>query len=306
MRKSLNKYFLRVWQARYLYVLLIPVLAYFIVFHYVPMGGLVLAFKKFNARLGIWGSQWVGWTNFERIFSTPAAMRAIRNTFEINLSRLVWQFPVPIVLAILINEMRGSRLKRTYQIIYTFPHFLSWVIVSTLISNFFANSGMVNSIIASLGGERINFLADEKLFRPFLYITHNWKEVGWSSIIYMAAIMGIDQTLYEAAIVDGAGRFKQVIHVTLPCIRATIITMFILQVGRIMTSGFEQIFYLQNGVVKNVSDILDTYIYSITFQGTPNYGFSTAVGLFKSIINLFMLISTNFIVKWTTGSGMFS
>jgi len=306
MRKSLNKYFLRVWQARYLYVLLIPVLAYFIVFHYVPMGGLVLAFKKFNARLGIWGSQWVGWTNFERIFSTPAAMRAIRNTFEINLSRLVWQFPVPIVLAILINEMRGSRLKRTYQIIYTFPHFLSWVIVSTLISNFFANSGMVNSIIAGLGGERINFLADEKLFRPFLYITHNWKEVGWSSIIYMAAIMGIDQTLYEAAIVDGAGRFKQVIHVTLPCIRATIITMFILQVGRIMTSGFEQIFYLQNGVVKNVSDILDTYIYSITFQGTPNYGFSTAVGLFKSIINLFMLISTNFIVKWTTGSGMFS
>ena len=173
MRKSLNKYFLRVWQARYLYVLLIPVLAYFIVFHYVPMGGLVLAFKKFNARLGIWGSQWVGWTNFERIFSTPAAMRAIRNTFEINLSRLVWQFPVPIVLAILINEMRGSRLKRTYQIIYTFPHFLSWVIVSTLISNFFANSGMVNSIIAGLGGERINFLADEKLFRPFLYITHN-------------------------------------------------------------------------------------------------------------------------------------
>ncbi len=165
---------------------------------------------------------------------------------------------------------------------------------------------MVNSIIAGLGGERINFLADEKLFRPFLYITHNWKEVGWSSIIYMAAIMGIDQTLYEAAIVDGAGRFKQVIHVTLPCIRATIITMFILQVGRIMTSGFEQIFYLQNGVVKNVSDILDTYIYSITFQGTPNYGFSTAVGLFKSIINLFMLISTNFIVKWTTGSGMFS
>lgn len=306
MRKSLNKYFLRVWQARYLYILLIPVLAYLIVFHYVPMGGLVLAFKKFNARLGIWGSQWVGWANFARIFSTPAAVRAIRNTFEINLSRLLWQFPVPIVLAILINEMRGTKLKRAYQIVYTFPHFLSWVIVSTLISNFFANSGMVNSIIASLGGERINFLADEKLFRPFLYITHNWKEVGWSSIIYMAAIMGIDQTLYEAAIVDGAGRFKQVIHVTLPCIRATIITMFILQVGRIMNSGFEQIFYLQNGVVKDVSDILDTYIYSITFQSTPNYGFSTAVGLFKSIINLFMLISTNFIVKKATGSGMFS
>ena len=306
MKNSIYKLANRIWQARYLYLLLIPGLVYFALFHYVPMSGLVLAFKKYNARLGIWGSQWVGWTNFARIFSTPAAVRAIRNTFEINLSRLLWQFPVPIVLAILINEMRGTKLKRTYQIIYTFPHFLSWVIVSTLISNFFANAGMVNTIIASLGGKRIDFLADSALFRPFLYLTHNWKEVGWGSIIYMAAIMGIDATLYEAAIVDGAGRFKQIIHVTLPCIRATIITMFILQVGRIMNSGFEQIFYLQNGAVKDVSDILDTYVYSITFAATPNYGFSTAVGLFKSIINLLMLISTNYIVKWTTGSGMFA
>ena len=139
MKQTLNKYMLRIWQARYLYILLIPGILYFAIFHYVPMSGLVLAFKKYNARLGIWGSQWVGWANFQRIFSTPAAVRAIRNTFEINLSRLIWQFPVPIVLAILINEMRGTKVKRVYQIIYTFPHFLSWVIVSTLISNFFSN-----------------------------------------------------------------------------------------------------------------------------------------------------------------------
>ena len=165
---------------------------------------------------------------------------------------------------------------------------------------------MINTIIANLGGTRIDFLSNAGTFRAFLYLTHNWKEMGWSSIIYMAAIMGIDASLYEAAIVDGAGRFKQMLYITLPGIRATIITMFILQVGRIMNSGFEQIFYLQNGAVKSVSDILDTYVYSITFNATPNYGFSTAVGLFKSVINLFMLISTNYIVKWTTGSGMFA
>ena len=306
MKQKLQRYGLKIWQARYLYLLLIPGLLYFVLFHYVPMGGLVLAFKKYNARLGIWGSQWVGWANFQRIFSTPAAVKAIRNTFEINLARLLWQFPIPIAMAILVNEMRGKRVKRVYQIIYTFPHFLSWIIVSTLISNFFSNGGMINTIIANLGGSRIDFLSNAKLFRPFLYITHNWKEMGWGSIIYMAAIMGIDSSLYEAAIVDGAGRFKQMLYVTLPGIRATIITMFILQVGRIMNSGFEQIFYLQNGAVKDVSDILDTYIYNITFNATPNYGFSTAVGLFKSVINLFMLISANFIVKKASGSGMFS
>ena len=306
MKNSIYKLANRMWQARYLYLLLVPGLVYFALFHYVPMSGLVLAFKKYNARLGIWGSQWVGWTNFARIFSTPAAVRAIRNTFEINLSRLLWQFPIPIALAILINEMRGTKVKRIYQIVYTFPHFLSWVIVSTLISNFFSNGGMINTIIANMGGSRIDFLSNESIFRPFLYLTHNWKEMGWGSIIYMAAIMGIDASLYEAAIVDGAGRFKQMLYVTLPGIRATIITMFILQVGRIMNSGFEQIFYLQNGAVKTVSDILDTYVYSITFNATPNYGFSTAVGLFKSVINLFMLISANYVVKWTSGSGMFS
>ena len=306
MKKGADKYLNRIWQARYLYILLIPGILYFAFFHYVPMSGLVLAFKKYNARLGIWGSQWVGWNNFARIFSTPAAIRAIKNTFEINLSRLIWQFPVPIVLAVLINEMRGTKVKKIYQTIYTFPHFLSWVIISTLLSNFFANGGMINTIIAGMGGTRIDFLSDASLFRPFLYLTNNWKEMGWNSIIYMAAIMGIDSSQYEAATVDGAGRFKQIWHVTLPGIRATIITMFILQVGRIMNSGFEQIFYLQNGAVKDVSDILDTYVYSITFNATPNYGFSTAVGLFKSVINLFMLVAANFIVKKTTGSGMFS
>lgn len=295
-----------IWEARYLYLMLIPGIVYFAVFHYAPMSGVILAFKKYNARLGIWGSQWVGMDNFARIFKTPAAMEAIRNTFEINIARLVFQFPAPIILALLINEMRGTKLKRVYQTIYTFPHFLSWVIVSTILSNFLANGGMINTIISNLGGTRVNFLASVPLFRPLLYLTHNWKEMGWNAIIYMAAIAAIDPTLYEAATVDGATRLQQAWHVTLPCIRTTIITLFILQVGRIMNSGFEQIFYLQNAAVKGVSEILDTYVYNITFKAVPNYGFSTAVGLFKSVINLFMLVAADRIVKWINGNGIFS
>ncbi|MDR0929332.1 MAG: ABC transporter permease subunit, partial [Oscillospiraceae bacterium] len=249
MSKRLKPLGRSIWDARYIYLLLIPGLLYFAIFHYGPMSGVILAFKKYNARLGIWGSPWVNLDNFARIFRTPAALQAIQNTFEINLSRLLFQFPAAIILALLLNEMRGTRLKRIYQTLYTFPHFLSWVIVSTILSNFLSNGGMVNTLIARTGGDRINFLADAPMFRPLLYLTHNWKEMGWDSIIYMAAIAAIDPTLYEAATVDGASRWKQAWHVTLPCISATIVTLFILQVGRIMNAGFEQIFYMQNAAV---------------------------------------------------------
>ena len=306
MKKYWRRLGREMWDARYLYLLLIPGLLYFIIFHYVPMNGIVLAFKKFNAKLGIWGSKSVGWDNFARIFKTPAALTAIRNTFEINLSRLVFQFPAAIILALLLNEMQLSGLKRVYQTVFTFPHFLSWVVVSSILSNFLSNNGLLNSLISSLGGTRTNFLADPSLFRPLLYITHNWKEMGWDSIIYMAAIAAIDPTLYEAATVDGANRMQRVWHVTLPGILSTIVILFILQVGRIMNAGFEQIFYMQNPAVTDVSDVLDTYIYTITFKSTPNYGFSAAVGLFKSLINLVMLLVTNFIVKRASGSGLFT
>lgn len=306
MKLRLKHLGIAIWNARYIYVLLIPGLLFFVLFHYLPMNGVVLAFKKFNARLGIWGSPSVGWANFARIFSTPAALTAIKNTFEINISRLIFQFPAAIILALLVNEMRGNRLRRVYQTVFTFPHFLSWVVVSTILSNFFSNGGMVNTVITSLGGQRINFLADTGLFRPLLYLTHNWKEMGWDSIIYMAAIAAIDPTLYEAATVDGASRFQQAFHVTIPCILSTIVILFILQVGRIMNAGFEQIFYMQNPAVKDVSEVLDTYIYTITFKATPNYGFSAAVGLFKSVINLAMLVIANFVVKKASGSGLFA
>ena len=293
------------WRARYLYLIILPGILYFAIFQYGPMSGLVLAFKKYNAHLGVWGSPWVGMKNFARIFSTPAAISAIRNTFEINLSRLIFQFPFAIILALLLNEMRGRRVKRVYQTVYTFPHFLSWITVSSILMDFLSNGGAVNSILASLGLQRINFLSSTALFRPLLYFTHNWKEMGWNSIIYIAAIAAIDPSLYEAATVDGAYRWQRTWHITLPGIKETIVTLFILEVGRTMNAGFEQIFYLQNAAVKEVSEILDTYVYTITFQSTPSYGFSTAVGMFKGVINLVMLLAANLVVKRVSGTGMF-
>lgn len=296
-----------IWRARYLYLLIAPTIIWLIVFHYKPVYGILLAFKKYSARLGIMGSEWVGLKNFKRIFITPQAVTSIINTLEISFSKLILVFPMAIIIALLITEMRGKRLKRVYQTILTFPHFLSWIVVSAIMLNFFSGNGAINSLLSDLGFEKINFLANKDLFRPLLYITENWKEMGWSSIIYLAAIAGIDPTLYDAAKVDGASRLRQIWHITLPGITGTIATLFILQVGGIMNAGFEQIFTLRNSVVSETAQILDTYIYDITFlSGTPDYGFSTAVGLFKSAINLLLMITANKVTKWLTGTGMFN
>ncbi len=286
--------------------MLTPAVLYYVVFKYEPMSGLVLAFKKFLANRGIWGSSWVGIKNFQRIFITPDALIAIINTIEISLSRLVFEFPFPILLALMINEMKGTRTKRLYQTIYTFPHFLSWVVVGTMVSNMFASNGTINQLIAMLGGTRINFLANPQSFRPLLYTMSNWKEMGWSAIIYMASISAVDPTLYEAAKVDGANRLQQTWHVTLPGIQQTIVVLFVLAVGRMMNAGFDQIFNMQNSAVKGVSEIIDTYIYNITFRATPDYGFSTAVGMFKSIINFILLLICNSMMRRVSGKGLFT
>lgn len=295
----------RIWQFKYVYLLLLPGLIYFTVFHYGPMYGLIMAFQKYNARLGILGSKWVGLANFERLFITPDAIRSIMNTLTISAGRLIFEFPVPIMLAILIDEMPQGKCKKLYQTVYTFPHFLSWIIVANILTNMLGSGGMINQIIQKFGGESIPFLASKDLARPMMYITSNWKGMGWSSIIFLAAISGIDPTLYEAAYIDGAGRWKRIWYITLPSIMGTIIVMFILQIGSIMNSGFDQIFNLSNDVIKPQLDIIDTYVYDITFLATPSYGFSTAVGLFKSVVNFIMLLSSNFIVRRISGQGLF-
>ena len=305
-RPERKKLFTEIWKSRYLYILILPVMAWLIIFHYRPLYGIVLAFKKYNAQRGILGSEWVGLKNFARIFITPEALSAMKNTFVISFSRLVLEFPAPIILALLITEMPGKRVKSIYQTILTFSHFLSWIVISAVLQNFLSGNGAVNSWIASMGGERINFLSDKALFRPMLYLTSNWKEMGWSAIIYMASIAGIDSSLYDAAKIDGASRLRQIWHVTLPSIRPTIAILFILQVGNCMNAGFDQIFTLRNPVVSSVGQILDTYVYDISFlSGKIDYGFSTAVGLFKSVINMVLLVAANKFTSVLTGDKMF-
>jgi putative aldouronate transport system permease protein len=269
------------------------------------MAGLQLAFKTYNARLGIWGSKWVGLLNYTYVVRDPVFWRAMGNTIVISLQRLAFQFPVPILLALLINEFSARRYKRVLQTIFTFPNFLSWIIISGIMFNLLEANGLVNNIIQATGRESVSFLTSTKLIRPLLYITENWKSAGWGSIIYLAAISGIEMEQYESAIIDGASRSQRMIYITIPGIREVIIIMFILAVGNIMSAGFDQIFNLGNAAVLGKIDILDWYIYRITFQGSADFAFSTAISLMKAVVNFVFLITANQVAKWITGTGLF-
>lgn len=276
---------------KYIYLILIPGLIYYIIFAYGPMYGLTIAFKDFNVKAGIMGSEWVGLANFQRVFKDYEFYLALKNTLIISFSRILIQFPAPIILALLLNELNEGIYKKTLQTVLTFPNFLSWVVVSSILINLLSSGGAINNIIALFGGERQDFLANASMFRPLLYITEIWKSAGWGSIIYLAAISSISPDIYEAATMDGAGRLKKMMYITWPCIRQTAVIMLILAVGNVMNAGFDQIFNMQNAAVRPVSDILDTYIYRITFGTGTDFGFSTGVGLFKSVINFILLFS---------------
>ncbi len=292
-----------IWNQRYLYLLLLPGMLYMLVFRYMPMAGLQLAFKTYNARLGIWGSVWNDFANFIRLFKTPDFWTAFRNTLIISFGRLIVEFPFPIILAILLNEFRFNRLKRFYQTVFTFPYFLSWVLIGSILTTFLSSTGPLNQIITALGGDTVNLLSSKTAFRWLLFLTDVWKTAGWSCIIYMAASAGINEELYESAAIDGADRLQRIWHVTLPGLKPTIIVMFILQVGQMMNSGFDQVFNMYNATVYSVADILDTYVYRISFETVTDYGFSTAVGLFKSVINLILILVVNHFSKYFTEDG---
>lgn len=297
-----------IFRARYIYIMLLPAIAYYIIFCYIPMYGITLAFKEYRADLGILRSPWIGFGNYEVLFKDHNFYRALFNTIVISLQRILFQFPVPIILALMLNEIRSKRYKRVLQTIFTFPNFLSWVIVSGIIINFLNSKGALNGIIQQLGGEPITFLADSNIFRPILYITANWKDAGWNSIIYLAAIAGIALEQYESAVIDGATRFQQIIFITIPSIKSTIIIMLILAIGGIMNAGFDQIFNMYNPTVYNVSDILDTYIYRLSFgdeaSGGVDFAFSTAIGLFTSVINFIFLFIADRVSKMAGESGL--
>lgn len=289
---------------RYLYLLLLPALIYIVMIDYSAMYGIQLAFKEFNPKLGIVGSEWVGFKHFKDMFSDSYFLYVLFNTIKISIGRTIFTFPFPIIIALCFNELRNRHFKKVIQTVYTFPHFLSWVIVSGVIVNFLSYTGPVNNLIEFIGGERHIFMGDKKFIIPLLYISSIWKEAGWKSIVFLAAITSIDRGLYEAADLDGASRFQKTWHITLPSIRSTVLIMLILEVGHILTGGFDQIFNMSNMVVQKTIDIIDTYVYRITFQQAPDFAYSTAVGLFKNVVGFTMVMTVNKISKKLEGTGI--
>ncbi|MBR2885323.1 MAG: sugar ABC transporter permease [Clostridia bacterium] len=289
---------------KYLYLLMLPAILYLILIDYRAMYGITLAFKDYNAKLGIMGSPWVGFKHFTEMFNDSYFRYVLFNTIGISFGKIIFTFPFGVIIALLFNELKGKHLKKTLQTIYTFPHFLSWVIVSGVILNFLDYTGPLNYVINLFGGERQVFMGNKGLIVPILYITEIWKESGWNSIIYLAAITGINAELYEAADLDGASRFQKIWHVTLPCIRGTILVMLTMRVGQVLNAGFDQIFNMSNTVVQQTIDILDTYIYRITFQQAADFSYSTAVGVFKSFVGFLMVISVNKITRKLEGTGI--
>ncbi len=283
----------------------LPVVAYFFIFRYIPMYGITLAFKKFTLSLGIMGSPWVGLANFESLLRTTTFFRAVRNTVVISLLKLVCGFPMPIILAILLNEVRNLRFKKAVQTISYLPHFLSWVVLAGLFGQLLSpNNGAVNYILKQLFGiQPIYFLADNRWYRTTLIITDIWKEVGWGSIIYLATISSINSEIYEAAECDGADRFQRIWYITLPELLSTITILLILNVGRIMDAGFDQIFNTYNNVVMETGDIIDTYVYRRGL-GSLEYSLATAVGLFKNVIGFVLVLATNLITKSINSYGL--
>ncbi len=299
MNRGERSLWLRIKMNRWVYVFLLPGILFLIIFSYVPMYGLTLAFKDFKMRSGILASPWTNpiYKNFVTMWGEEAFWGAFFNTFRMGFWHIAIGFPAPILLAILLNELRSKRYKKVLQTIYTFPNFLSWVIVGGLMTTLFASDGFVNGIILLFGGEPYSFLTNSKLIRPLLYLSNVWKGAGWSAILYLAAIAGISPELYEAAEVDGANRFHKMLHITWPGIRSTAVILLILALGGIMSGGFDQILNMVNPVVRDAAENIDTYIYRKTFLDKPNYGFSTAMGLSKSIINFVFLITANKIAK---------
>lgn len=281
-----------------LYLFLLPGLIFLIIFHYVPMYGIVIAFKDFSVVKGIWGSPWVGLKNFSDLFRSQQFPLVFKNSIIFSLLRLASGFPAPILLALLLNEVRHNGYKRAVQTVSYVPHFISWVVVCGMVKNLLSpsNEGVVNAVIKMFGGTPVNFLLSEGWFRIIIIIAEIWKEAGWGAIVYLAALSGIDPSLYEAATIDGASRLQRIWHVTLPGLASTIVVLLIMRMGHILENGFEQIFLLYSPMVYNVADVFETYIYR-TGMLEGRFSYSTALGLFKSAVGLVMVYSTNYLSR---------
>ncbi|MBP3362154.1 MAG: sugar ABC transporter permease [Clostridia bacterium] len=288
---------------RNLYIMMIPVLVYFLLFKYLPMYGALMAFQDYSPKLGVWGSKWVGLKHFINFVTARSFWGLLGNTFRISFSSLIFGFPAPILLALLMNELQSMKFKKVVQNITYLPHFISLVVVCGLVKDFTMNDGVIGNLVEIFGGEPKTLLNYPEFFVPVYIISDIWQGVGWGTIIYLSALSAVDSTLYEAATIDGAGRFKQVLHITLPGIAPTIVIMLILRLGSILNVGFEKIILLYNDSTMSVADVISSYVYR---RGLINldWSFSSAVGLFNSVINLIFLIGSNYINKRVNESSL--
>ncbi|PRO39983.1 ABC transporter permease [Bacillus sp. LLTC93] len=282
---------------KFLYLMILPGLIYFIVFKYVPMWGLIIAFQDYQPFLGILGSEWVGFKHFIRLFTEPTFFILLKNTLILFAMNVVIFFPIPILLALLLNEVRLALFKKFVQTMIYIPHFMSWVIVVSLSFVLLTvDGGLINELIAFFGGEKINFLLSQDWFRPMYILQVIWREAGWSTIIYLAAITAVDPQLYEAAKMDGAGRLRQMWHITLPAIKSVIVVLLILKIGDTLELGFEHVYLLLNATNREVAEIFDTYVYTAGLK-QGQFSYSTAVGLFKAAVGLILVMLANRLAK---------
>ena len=298
-----DSYAARLWQNvkrhKGLYLMILPIVAYYLVFCYYPMYGAQIAFRDYTPKLGVLHSPWAGLKHFAEFFKSVYFERLIRNTLSINLKNLLFGFPAPILLALLLNEVRSQGYKKFVQTVSYMPHFISTVVIAGMVLQFTATDGFLTQLMTLFGYPKQNLMMNPSFFQPIYVISDIWQGIGWGSIIYIAAIAGINSELYEAARMDGAGRWKQMIHVTLPGILPTIITMFILRVGNMMNLGFEKIILLYKSSIYETADVISTYVYRKGLVD-QSYSFSTAVGLFNSVINLTLLFIANKLCKRLT------
>lgn len=288
---------------KWLYLLLLPGLVFLIIFRYIPIFGNVIAFMDYNP-YDASQNVWVGLKHFQDLLTRPQFLQVFGNTLYISILKMVCGFPIPIILALMMNEMKNLKFKKVAQTLLYLPNFISWVVLAGLIMNMLdPDTGLVTSIINSITGEQVQVLTDTRYFVPMLIITDIYKGAGWGTIIYFAALSGIDPQLYEAAEIDGARKWKQLLHITLPSITPTIVVMLILSCNNIVNAGFDQIFMLYSALVYSVADIIDTYVYRIGIKNA-DYSFSTAAGLFKSVIALVMILIVNTVAKKTGNEGI--
>ncbi len=293
------------WRNRYLYLLLIPGILYFLVFNYAPVYGLTIAFKDFKFSEGIFGSPWNGLENFKYLFGLADFYRVLANSLILSLLKLVFYFPIPIILALMINEIRFQKFKRVTQTLIYLPYFISWVVIGGILVNLLSPSwGIVNDVIKTMGGEPVFFLGSDKYFRAIAVVSHIWKQAGWDTIIYLAAITAVNPDLYEAAKIDGAGNFQRIWHVTIPCIKPTIVILLLISIGNILNNGFEQIYVLQNGSNLAVSEVFETYTYKMGLVN-GRYSFATSVSLFSSVVGFVLLSIGNRCAKLMGEEGLF-